>query len=341
MKNCGIFTISIDVELAWGFCDKPVHGATRAAIGREREVVRRLLALFSRYDVRATWAIVGHLLLTDCNRAGERVHPEIYRPVTKSGGRDWFFQHPTNGDDPLWYGRELVEWIKQASPPQEIGSHSFCHVPYHEGWVNREAVQTDIAQARTLHRAYGLPFEAFIFPRNIVGYRELLARAGVRVYRGRTLRWFDAVPTSAVRRLLHLVSWVFATPPRTVKATVDETGMVNIPDSMFFSGRNGLRSLIPSRSLVAMGRVGVDRAVERGEIFHLWFHPSNFVHKMDGQFATLETILRYAQRLRQSGRLEVLTMGDIQRRVSAPAGGRERHGCVGRAGQDPPVVRGH
>jgi hypothetical protein len=65
-----------------------------------------------------------------------------------------------------------------------------------------------------------------------------------------------------------------------------------------------------------MGRAGVDRAVERREIFHLWFHPSNFVHKMDEQFQVLEEILRYAHELRKKNQLKNLTLGDVLKTVS-------------------------
>ena len=50
-------------------------------------------------------------------------------------------------------------------------------------------------------------------------------------------------------------------------------------------------------------------------MFHLWFHPSNFFTKTDDQFLVLEEILRHAQRLRDSGALEVLTFADIRRRL--------------------------
>lgn len=318
MKNCGILTISIDVELAWGFCDKIIQTRIRNAIQRERDIVRRLLTLFAQYDIRATWAVVGHLLATQCDWSNGQVHPEIERPLTDKNERDWFFQHPRNHDDPLWYGRDMVEWIRTACPTQEIGSHSFCHLPYCEKSTRRNAVKADISRARALHNAHGLPFEVFIFPRNIVGYRDILAEAGVRVYRGHAPGRDAGVSFRPLRRLLNFFSFFTTKAPATVSATVDDVGMVNVPDSMLLSSRHGLRKFIPSRQLVAMGRAGLDRAVDRGEIFHLWFHPSNFADKMDNQLSILEDILRYAQELRSGNQLKVLTLGDIQRFIHQP-----------------------
>ena len=59
----GRLVVSIDLELAWGTCDRPLASAQRRALVRERAIVPRLLRSFAEFDVRATWAVVGHLLL--------------------------------------------------------------------------------------------------------------------------------------------------------------------------------------------------------------------------------------------------------------------------------------
>lgn len=290
MKQGGIFTISIDVELAWPESEKPIRPSIRRAIQLEREIIGRIIDLFSEYDIRATWAIVGHLLL----------------------------QHPENQDDPLWYGPDIIEQIRNTLPKQEIGSHSFCHIIYDEEYTNAEEVRADIERAKKLHEASGLPFEAFVFPGNIVGYRKLLAKAGIRVYRGKSHRWYDYyIPCCHIRRLLNFLCFLMAIPPPTVTATVDETDMVNVPDSMFILDQVGIRSIVPSRNLINMGLAGLNRAVEQRKIFHLWFHPLSFTYRTDKHFRVLEAILRHAQCLRENGRLQILTMGDIQRRIKA------------------------
>ncbi len=315
MNSRGGFTISIDTELAWGVCHRPIAPNEHEALGREREVVRRLLGLFSTYDIRATWAVVGHLfLITPCKWEDGIVHPEISRPVTRTSTRDWFFQHPRDGVDPLWYGGDIVELIRGAHPPQEIGSHSFSHLRFDERTTYAEAISSDIQMARHLHEVSGIPFRTFVFPWNAVGYRDLLAGAGICVYRGRSSRWYDNVLVA--RRAVSFLHYLLAVSPPTVRPTVDEVGMINVPDSMLLLSREGIRRLVPRKALIDMASAGIHRAVERGEIFHLWFHPSDFVSETDKQFEVLETILQTANRLKDRGLLEVLTMGDVQKRVT-------------------------
>jgi hypothetical protein len=290
----------------------------RAAIQRERAIVRRLLSSFEAYKVRATWAIVGHLLLKEASWAGQRVHPDFPRPVTRSEARDWFFQLPRTPNDTAWYGRDLVEWIKSAEPPQEIGSHSFCHLPYDPDRTYRAAIEADLAVARRLHAAAGLPFDAFVFPRNHVGYRKAVGAAGICVYRGHTPGRYKRLWPSKVQRVLRLLTFLLAIPQQAVTATIDDVGLVNVPGSMLLLSRDGLRRFVPLRNLLTMATAGLDRAVRDGAIFHLWFHPSNLVYHTDKQFALLESILCYARQLCDQGKLEILTMGDIGRRVQDP-----------------------
>ena len=320
MNLPGAFTISIDLELAWGQPDIPYRDEELEAVGREREIVRRLCMLFERYSIRATWAVVGHLLMREpaVRDAKGRAHPALPRPMVRNEVRDWFFQLPA-GMDANWYAMDLIEAVRAAAPQQEIGSHSFSHLLYDEQTTLHDAVANDLAKARELHRREGLPFDSFVFPRNQVGYRQQLADAGLKAYRGHTPRWQDDFRPAALRRMFNLLTFVLGIPPGTVVPTRDRaTGLVNVPDSMLLMSRNGLRRLIRRGNLVRMAGAGLDCAAKSGRTFHLWFHPSNFSHHTEEQLGVLEDILRHAVLLRDKGQLELLTMGDHARRLSSP-----------------------
>jgi hypothetical protein len=116
-----------------------------------------------------------------------------------------------------------------------------------------------------------------------------------------------------VRRFFNYLYFLVPARPPTVRPTIDDTGMLNIPDSMLLLARNGLRRLVPPGNLIRSATSGLDRAVERGEIFHLRFHLSNFAYHTDAQFRILDAILRHARGLRERGLLDVLPMGDLYR----------------------------
>ncbi|MBF0176876.1 MAG: hypothetical protein HQL63_08520 [Magnetococcales bacterium] len=307
MCALGALTISIDLELAWGRCDVPYRAEELAAVRAERDIVTRLARLFEKYQVRATWAMVGHLLLDRPAPWQELPHPDLPRPVVAGETRDWLFQLPREMD-PAWYGSDLLPIIQAVQPTQEIGSHSFFHIPF--DLAHPDAARADLEAVRVWHKKHAIPCRTFVFPRNRVGHLDLLRDMGIQVFRGQTPRWYDNFPSRAVRRLLNLLTFIFRFPMPTVVPLRTSQGLINLPDSMLLLGRNGLRRLVPPGNLIAMACSGLERAARQRRVFHLWFHPSNFTHDTDRQFAVLEAVLARAGDMREQGILDILPMGD-------------------------------
>ena len=99
------FLISIDMEMAWGVVHRKNLGECYAH-KQERELINRLLNLFEKHDISATWCTVGHLFLDQCKPVNGYKHPEIVRPAYSWLGGDWFDNDPCSDikTDPMWYG---------------------------------------------------------------------------------------------------------------------------------------------------------------------------------------------------------------------------------------------
>ena len=67
---------------------------------------------------------------------------------------------------------------------------------------------------------------------------------------------------------------------------------------------------------------GLDYAANRGQAYHLWWHPHNFGRQLPENLAFLEKILAHFAKLRQSQGMESLNMGELAARVGfeTPAG---------------------
>ena len=127
--GAGLFVISIDVEMAWGAVHHGKAPVAGSLYDQERRSVAAVLALMERYEISATWAVVGHLFLDRCEPVDGTPHPDVRRARYPWFRGDWFDVDPvsTLAEDPWWYGADLVEAIKDCAVPQEIGSHSFSH----------------------------------------------------------------------------------------------------------------------------------------------------------------------------------------------------------------------
>jgi hypothetical protein len=310
--------------MAWGVFDLADFRGFLPAIGRTREIFGDLLTLFGRHNIRATWAVVGHLFLDRCQRKDGILHPEITRPHHAWFPDDWFRDDPGTeiASEPLWYGADLIDRIRKSAPAQEIGLHSFCHMLYGDPGCSREAASSDLAEACRVARASGIEPVSFVFPRDLPGHLDLLAAHRLLCYRGQPSWWFRRLPTRQLIQAGHLVDDVLGLAPPTVRAKVEDSGLVNIPGSMLFRHARGIRRIIPATSRVRKARAGIRRAIERGEIFHLHFHPWNFGWNRKNLMQAFSRILEAAVVERDAGRLDILTMGEVARRALANQKGR-------------------
>jgi hypothetical protein len=155
-----------------------------------------------------------------------------------------------------------------------------------------------------------LPFDSFVFPRNAIGHMKVLADSGLRTFRGSDTGW-TRVARGGSRRLrqaLNLADKMLPIPPHPVTAQ-RRGGLIDVPGSMLLLGRNGPRRFVLPAVTRAKLHMGLARARRAGEIFHFWFHPSNFYYRRDEQLATLQWFLEHASEARRQGRIEIRTMG--------------------------------
>ena len=284
LERRGSFTVSIDVELGWGVWDRPCAAFLARTRDQERVIVDRLLGLFGRYQIEATWAIVG-ALLEPAQADGRPGHPSC------------------------WTAPELIGAIGDLSPKQDVGSHGFGHVDYAD--IAAAAGAVDLERAREVHAAAGLGWGSFVFPRNRVGHLDLLAAAGIKVFRGRDpdlSEWVERKIGRTPARAANLLAKALPGSPPVVRPRIVGDGLVELPGSMLWMSHTGPRRLI--RPGVTQGKCvrALRLAAERRSTFHLWFHPSNFYWDTDRQLRSLESVLRRATDLRDRDELDILPL---------------------------------
>ncbi len=305
------FVLSLDEELIWGSFDHTSEVDFARRHPDLRGVVHELLELFERHDIRATWALVGHLFLDSCPSPA---HPELVRPSYAWYPHDWLAKDPTSdrAQHPLWYGDDLVATIRAAKPAHEIGCHSFSHLVYGDPGCSAAAAASDLAACVRVAQSQGVALRSFVFPRNAEGHHALLAQNGFSAYRGEEPHWYRRLSRTA-GRAAHLVDQAFALAPPVSKPQQTHPGLWNISGSMLFLHREGVRRFIPLRQRVRKAKKGIDRAIAQNAVFHLWFHPFNMCTDRAKMFRALEEILVYVKQTR----IAVQTMGELAAELSA------------------------
>ena len=252
----GIFCISIDFELLWGRRDMPNLEYFEKRIPDERKVIDKLLQLFKKYEIPATWATVGKLY---------------------------------EKGDLNYCGLDIIEKIGKVKN-QEIGSHSYTHPVFTE--ISKMEAETEFSKFRK---------KSFVFPRNKIKYLRELKKTGFKTYRG---------ADENERELL------LPRIPPVYRPSIDKYGLLNIQGSMYFVSGRGLRQYIPNNFRVIKSKLGIDSAIKNKKVFHLWFHPIDFVGDSQKLFRDFEKILKYAEKRRSQNKLQILNMDQIQTQFS-------------------------
>jgi len=281
----GAVTISIDLELAWGNWDNITRDQIALVERHERAIVARLVQLFERYDLPVTWAIVAALLDRD-SAAG------------KPGG------------EALWYAPDVIEMITSSRIRHDIGSHGGRHIYFDA--VSDACAEDDLGFAKAVHEANGLPVSSFVFPRNKVAKKAILERHGITVFRGEDLAWHQRLRNKHAQlgRVANLVDKILPISPESISPQREGT-MINLPGSMLFMSKNGLRKFAGPGVTRSKLNKGVTAAMRDGAVFHLWFHPSNFYHDQESQFVLFENFLRSVRDLSNQGSLQMKPMSSF------------------------------
>jgi peptidoglycan/xylan/chitin deacetylase (PgdA/CDA1 family) len=305
----GSVVLSLDAELGWGFHDLDRLPTPRVESGRRGW--RRSLSLFDEFDVSATWAVVGHLMLETCD-ATHADHP---------APDGWFERERTTWQNRhgLRFAPDLVDAVLDADVDHELGCHSFSHVLFGDDDTTRELADAELERCRALATERGVDVTSFVYPRNDVDHRDALAEYGFTSYRG-------VSPTpDGVRGL---VDTAVRNRSLLVDPYVDEHGLVNVPASMFLFGFEGRARRVAESvwqdPMVAQARRGIDEAARSDGLFHLWLHPNNLVDERDDE--RMRAILRFLDRRREQSGLTVETMGEVAERVLAASGRTDSDG---------------
>jgi peptidoglycan/xylan/chitin deacetylase (PgdA/CDA1 family) len=305
----GTVVVSVDAELGWGYHDLQ---SPPARLDAARDGWLELLALCDRYDVPTTWAFVGHLLLEDCDgwHSDHPLSPE------------WFARERGTWADrrDLRFGPDLVTAVRDANVDHELACHSFSHVIFDEAEVSRTVAAAEIRACQRLAAERDVTLSSFVFPRNAIAHRDVLADHGFACYRGTSPTVGSSLPLE--RQLSKVLGGMTRPPvPPLVDATVDEHGLVDVPASLYLFGFQGIArrvvDTVRGDPIVRSVRRGLDAVAGTDRILHLWLHPNDLRTVADVN--RLRRVLDLLRDRTDAGGVRVQTMGEIADRV------REQH----------------
>lgn len=324
MKN-GVLVISLDYELMWGIIDvltKEGYGQTH--VKQVPEVIKRMITLFEKYDVHATFATVGMIMYPNAKELLAdlpQVHPSYTNSVMSPYEHD-YIQQIKPEEECLFFQPEVVKEICKHNG-MEIGTHTYCHYYCWAEGQTTEHFDADIRKAIEIAKLNGIELKSIVFPRNQVSndHLKICAQNGITSYRGNALKYFNE-PKSKWESIKNRIC-------RLLDAYINVGGMTSVPYDKL-ERKEGMLNVCASRMLrpyspklsflegLRLRRIRSEmmHAAKEGELYHLWWHPHNFGANMEENFGFLEDILKVYKDCHDRYGMQSLTMNEISRQLS-------------------------
>jgi peptidoglycan/xylan/chitin deacetylase (PgdA/CDA1 family) len=306
--------LSLDFELFWGVsASRTVQGYRDNILG-EWDAIPRMLALFRRRCVKATWATVGMLMCRNYAQWRE-MRPAVLPGYKNQRCSTYALEAEARENPKMFFGRPLVEEILQT-PGQELAGHSYSHFYCKEPGATTEQFAADLACAREIAAELGISYQSFVFPRNQVDSEcmSVLADEGYQVFRGNPPHpLYDQGHKVAGGKLIRGVRLADAYLPLSGSNAVEPVRtacLVNCQASFFLRPWSRQLAVLDTVRLWRL-KGAMSHAAEMGKVFHLWWHPHNFGMNTDQNLAFLESVLDHYDVMRARHGMQSATMADV------------------------------
>jgi hypothetical protein len=319
MKH-GKFVISLDFELMWGVRDTKDKTNYGDHITGVHTVLPLLLENFRKYDIKATFSIVGLLFFE--NKQELLSHLPTIKPIyTDPNLSPYTGYFDVLGDnykvDQYHFAPALIKEI-QKYPEQEIGTHTFSHYYCLEKGQTIEAFKADLNSAIAVANKYSITLTSLVFPRNQFNddYLTICQELGVFCYRGNEQSWLykakNLEDESRFRRAFRLLdAYINISGHNCYSDDFIKSKMpIDIPSSRFLRPYSHTLKFFDRLRLHRI-KSGMTYAAKNNLTYHLWWHPHNFGMDQDENFIFLEKILTHFQFLNTKYNFQSYTMSSL------------------------------
>ncbi len=309
----GILIVSLDFELFWGMLDVCSLEAYQENVLGGRKAIPRLLELFQKYGIHATWATVGYLFARNYQELKEYFPEKGSLPTYENPALSTYAQFETIGENeeaaPCFYGASLISQIARVRG-QEIGSHTFSHYYCRAKGQTPEQFREDMRAAKIIAEDNGYDVTSVILPRNECRpeYIQILRETGFTAYRNEEEDWIHKrVTFRPLMKVLRTIDMYFSLTGQGGYIPKEEDGIWNLTGSrMFRPIRPGFEFLEKWKIRRIKGQML--HAAKNGLTFHLWWHPHNIGVYTEEHFRQLEEIFQYYGELKEQYGMRSLNM---------------------------------
>lgn len=318
MNKGGRFIISLDFELFWGVSDSKKISDYDQNLLNSNMVVENLLKLFEKFNIEATWAIVGFLYFRSLSNLKDFLSKNFVKiPLYENQKLNNYLLIEkfvdSKIDSSLLFSNKILKKII-STKGQELASHTFSHMYTLENGINDLDFEQEMILMKKIFKKLDVELKSIVFPRNqyntscinICEKHELLA------FRGNQENYIYKPSTnqSNIKRLIRLIdSYINISGFNSF--TVDKQKTIkDIKASRFLRPYNSKFRYFEKLRLKRIKDEMLFSAVNKKN-YHLWWHPHNFGANTSINFDFLIQIIEYYKELEKKYSFESVNMGNF------------------------------
>ena len=305
MQNSKL-VISLDFELHWGVFDAYENRYNDNVLGG-RAAIPKILELFEKYEINATWATVG-LLFNENKDDHIKYNPSLKPAYVKKNLNSYDCKIGIDEtSDPLHFAYSLIKLINE-SKGQEIACHTYSHYYCKAEGQTIEEFDQDIKSAiRIAKDKFNLNLKSFVFPKNEVvdEYIHILRDNSIEIFRD---SYHPKYSNNNIERIYRLLNTYFTLSKFSKNYIQDRHGVKAIYGDRFL--RPYTKSFMNNLMLRRI-KNEMEDAAKFNSIYHLWWHPHNFGKNLSANLNNLEQILIYYTKLKKKYSMNSVCMKDL------------------------------
>ncbi len=315
----GALVISLDFELVWGIFDHIEIKDKVAYFTNTLYAIPKMLEVFEHHNIHVTWATVG-MLFNENWEAWQANQPSVLPTYEKEILNPYTYgkAHQKSGYDQFFFAPNLIKSIHSVKG-QEIGTHTYSHYYCLENGQTIEQFEADLQQAVLMGKMFNIELKSLVFPRNQFNknYLEVCARNQVETIRTNPNDWYwdTTKPDTLFSKLARTGDAYFPLGKKSypIKMVQPDT-VVSQMASRFFRPQHQIKTL----NNIRLGRIKneIIQAAQKGEVYHLWWHPHNFGVDTENALKALAEIITVFNHCKLTYGMESLTMKQVRDNAS-------------------------
>lgn len=309
----GQVTLSLEIELGWGAVQYNKLDWLSSNCEEELKTLQKLLSLCDKNEIKFSFDIVAHLMLSEQLESYDSPHPE-----------GWFDHLPQAGRTPQKYSSpDIVDSIKNADMDHEISTHTFSHVEM--GSVSEEILHWEFEKVLETHNARGISQpKSLVPPTHDLPPRDILRKYGIKVVRVPQYQAPEAsTPSTPVHRFIDVITGshpvrspkkrnsvieTYSTKGLSLGSSILPRGQVR-PHPAYRMLPLNLRKYIHLRNR----KKALDASINQDSYVHFWSHLFDIAN--DFQWPQAEKFLNILGNKIDAGEANILTMNELVNEV--------------------------